>query len=95
MKEMSNLHTHTHTLISDSFWLVKYCSLRGVGRRDWEVEYGWSKVKSYDYIGVSLVFLLIHNNNILVIKNTFPFLQTYKEIKNIFFYRVTQKKVYD
>ena len=52
MKEMSNLHTHTqHTLISDSFGIVKYCSLRGEGRKDWEVEYGWSKDKSYDYIG--------------------------------------------
>ena len=35
---MSNLHTHTqHTLISDVFGAVKYSSLRGEGRRDWEV----------------------------------------------------------
>ena len=34
---MPNLHTHTqHTIISDSFWVVKFCSLRGEGRRGWE-----------------------------------------------------------
>ena len=34
---MPNLHTHTqHTLISDSFGAVKFCSLRGEGR-----SYGW------------------------------------------------------
>ena len=40
---MPNLHTHTqHTLISDSFGVVKLCSLRGEGRRGWEgvVKYG-------------------------------------------------------
>ena len=31
---MPNLHTHT--LINDSFGVVKLCSLRGEGRRDWE-----------------------------------------------------------
>ena len=31
---MPNLHTHTqHTFISDSFWIVKFCSLSGEGRR--------------------------------------------------------------
>ena len=34
---MSNLHTHTqHTLIRGSFGIVKFCSLRGEGRRGWE-----------------------------------------------------------
>ena len=33
VKEMPNLHTHTqHILISDSFGVVKFCSLRGEGR---------------------------------------------------------------
>ena len=37
VKEMPNLHTHTqHILISDSFGVVKFCSLRGEGRRGWE-----------------------------------------------------------
>ena len=35
---MPNLHTHTqHTFINDSFGVVKFCSLRGEGRRGWEV----------------------------------------------------------
>ena len=34
VKEMPNLHTHTHnTLISDPFGVVKLCCLRGEGRR--------------------------------------------------------------
>ena len=34
---MPNLRTHTqHTLISDPFGVVMFCSLRGEGRRDWE-----------------------------------------------------------
>ena len=38
---MPNLHTlYTHTIISDPFWVVKFCSLRGEGRRKWE---GWLK----------------------------------------------------
>ena len=37
VKEMTNLHTRTqHTLISDSFEVVKFCRLRGEGRRGWE-----------------------------------------------------------
>ena len=37
LKMKPNLHTHTqHTLISDPFGVVKFCSLRGEGRRDWE-----------------------------------------------------------
>ena len=37
MKEMPNLHTHTqHTLISDPFGVVNFCSLRGEGRRGWK-----------------------------------------------------------
>ena len=32
LKEMPNLHT----LISDSSGVVKFCSLRGEGRRGWE-----------------------------------------------------------
>ena len=37
VKKMPNLHTNTqHTLISDSFVVVKFCSLRGEGRRGWE-----------------------------------------------------------
>ena len=35
VKEMPNQHTHT-THISVSFWVVKFCSLRGKGRRGWE-----------------------------------------------------------
>ena len=35
MKEIS-----PHTLISDSFEVVKFCSLRGKDKRDWE---GWDK----------------------------------------------------
>ena len=31
---MPNLHTHT--FISDSFVVVKFCSLREEGRRGWE-----------------------------------------------------------
>ena len=31
-KEMPNLHT----LISDLFWVVKFCRLRGEGRTGWE-----------------------------------------------------------
>ena len=27
---------HTHTLISDPFGVVKFCSLKGEGRRGWE-----------------------------------------------------------
>ena len=37
MKEMSNLHTQKHTLISDLFWFVKNCNLREESIRDWEV----------------------------------------------------------
>ena len=34
---MPNLHTHTQrTLIGVSFGVVKFCSLRGEGRRGWE-----------------------------------------------------------
>ena len=34
---MPNLHTHTqHALISGSFWVVMFCSLRGEGRRGCE-----------------------------------------------------------
>ena len=35
---MPNLHTHTHNthLINDSFGVVKFCSLRGEGRKGWE-----------------------------------------------------------
>ena len=34
---MPNLNTHTkHTLISDSFGIVKFCSLRREGRTGWE-----------------------------------------------------------
>ena len=34
---MPNLHTHTqHTFISDSFVVVKICSLRGEGSRVWK-----------------------------------------------------------
>ena len=34
---MPNLNTHTqHALISGSFGVVKFCSLRGEGRRGWE-----------------------------------------------------------
>jgi hypothetical protein len=37
VKEMPNLHTHTqHALISGAFGVVKFCSLRGEGRRGWE-----------------------------------------------------------
>ena len=37
MKEMPNMQTHTqHTLISVPFGVVKFCSLRGEGRRGWE-----------------------------------------------------------
>ena len=37
VKEMSNLHTHTHhTLICDFFGVVKFCCLRVEGRSDWE-----------------------------------------------------------
>ena len=37
VKEIPNLYTHTpHTLISDSFGFVKFCSLRGEGKRGWE-----------------------------------------------------------
>ena len=35
MKNMPNLHTQTHTLISVSFG-VKVLKLRGEGRRGWE-----------------------------------------------------------
>ena len=34
VKEMPNLHIHT--LISVSFGVVKFCSLRGEGRRSWK-----------------------------------------------------------
>ena len=33
---MSNLHTHTQHTFSDSFGVVKVCSLRDEGRRGWE-----------------------------------------------------------
>ena len=47
MKEMPNLHT----LISDSFWVVKFCSLRGEDRRGWEGRLkNGVRMKSYDYI---------------------------------------------
>ena len=37
VKEMPNLNSHTqHALISGSFGVVKFCSLRGEGRRGWE-----------------------------------------------------------
>ena len=32
---MPNLHTQ-HTLISDSFGVIKFCHLRWEGRRGWE-----------------------------------------------------------
>ena len=35
VKMTPNLHTQ-HTYISDSFGVVKFCSLRGEGRRGWE-----------------------------------------------------------
>ena len=35
---MPNLHTHTqHTFIGVSFGVIKFCNLRGEGRRGWEV----------------------------------------------------------
>ena len=34
---MPNLQTHTTTLISVSFGVVKFCSIRGEGRRSWDV----------------------------------------------------------
>ena len=34
MKEIPNLHTHT--LISNSFGVVKFCNLIGKGIRGWE-----------------------------------------------------------
>ena len=48
MKEISYLHI-IHTLISDSFGVVKYCGLRGEGKRDKEegLRYG---VKVYHMI---------------------------------------------
>ena len=34
---MPNLHINTqHILISDPFGVVKFCSLRGEGRRGWD-----------------------------------------------------------
>ena len=33
---MPNLHTTQHALFSDSFGVVKFCSLRGEGRRGWQ-----------------------------------------------------------
>ena len=46
---MSNVQTHaTHTFISDSFRVVKFCNLRGEGRRRWE----WSNNETYDYIRI-------------------------------------------
>ena len=49
---MPNLHTHTqHALISGSFGVVKFCSLRGEGRRGWEgILKNGVRMKSYDYI---------------------------------------------
>ena len=45
--EMPNLHTHT--LISVSYGVVKFCSLREEGRR------GWFKNETYDYIRIDLI----------------------------------------
>ena len=60
VNEMSNLHTQTqHTLISDSFGVAKFCSLRGEGRTGWEgrVKNG-VRIKTYDYIRIDLILFL-------------------------------------
>ena len=56
---MPNLHSHT--LISYSFGVVKFCYLRGEGRRGWE-----GRVRN----GVRLNIVLL-KHNILVIYNYF------------------------
>ena len=48
VKDTPNLHTHTHL---GSFGVVKFCSLRGEGRRGWEGRLkNGVRMKSYDYI---------------------------------------------
>ena len=49
----------THTLISDSFGVVKFSSLRGEGRTGWEgrVKNG-VRIKTYDYIRIDLILFL-------------------------------------
>ena len=44
-----------HTLISDLFGVVKYCSLRGEVRRDWEVGL-WYGVRMKHMITLNLFF---------------------------------------
>ena len=44
---MPNLHTNTNALINGSFGVVKFCSLRGEGRRgagkvDLRMEWEWN-----------------------------------------------------
>ena len=67
---MTNLHTHTqHALISGSFGVVKFCSLRGKGRRGWEGRLkNGVRMELYDYIRLDFVFV---EYNILVIYNYF------------------------
>ena len=49
---MPNVHTHTQpALISGSFGVVTFCSLKGEGRRGWEGRLkNGMRMKSYDYI---------------------------------------------
>ena len=71
---MPNLHTHKqHALISGSFGVVKFCSLRGEGKRGWEGSLkNGVRIKSYDYIRLDWIsFLLTYN--ILVIYNYFDY----------------------
>ena len=36
MKVTPNIHTHSLGFIGDSFGVVKFCMLRGEGRKGWE-----------------------------------------------------------
>ena len=74
MWKRCQIYTHTqHALISGSFGVVKFCSLRGEGRLKNGV-----RMKSYDYIRLDwILFLLTYD--ILVIYNCFA---------DTFFYKV-------
>ena len=56
---MQNLHTpNTRTLSSDPFWVLKFCKLRGEGRRGWGEGRVKNGVRMKHMITYSLLYLV-------------------------------------
>ena len=100
MKDMSNLHT----LISDLFGVVKYCSLKGEGRRDLEVGlcYGVNMKLMITLESIEFSFLDIYHTLVLVFFNEFVPNSTFRgcsfciffiEILNLHLIKLNQTKM--